>query len=61
MVLSFPPNRAVKSRARHGRLEDYAPVDNLEIDSFHSIPYRRDGLPECPISLYTGEREVFGS
>ena len=27
-------------------------VENLEFDTFHSIPYRRDGLPECPIDLH---------
>ena len=30
-------------------------VENMEIDTFHSIPYRRDGLPECPINLYNND------
>ena len=50
--------RKWKCRGSHHQTEDYGAVDNLEIDTFHSIPYRRDGLPECPISLHTGETNL---
>ena len=43
----------MKSRVCQHQTEDLAAIENLEVDTFHSIPYRRDGLPECPINIYT--------
>lgn len=44
-----------RKRRRSHQTGDYAVMDNFDSGSFQSIPYRQDGLPECPIYHNLGE------
>lgn len=47
-----------RKRCRSHQTGDYAIMDNLDSGVFHSIPYRQDGLPECPIYHSLGKKRA---